>query len=141
MRPLVRSNMLRLLSLALISGFLIAQQPAAPPPAAAQDQQPTFTVGTDYVSTPVLVFDRNNNYVAGIRADQFRLFDNGREQNIQVDVTFTPISLVICVQANSNVQGLLPQVKKIGNLISPLVVGDQGEVALIAYDHRIRVLQ
>jgi len=132
--------MLRLLSLALISGFLIAQQPAAPPPAAAQDQQPTFTVGTDYVSTPVLVFDRNNNYVAGIRADQFRLFDNGREQNIQVDVTFTPISLVICVQANSNVQGLLPQVKKMEPDFAT-GSGDQGEVALIAYDHRIRVLQ
>ncbi len=102
---------------------------------------PTFTVGADYVSTPVLVFDRNGDYVAGIRPDQFRLFDNGKEQNINVDVTFTPISLVICVQANAKVEGLLPQVKKIGNLITPLVVGEQGEVALIAYDHRIRVLQ
>ncbi len=133
--------MLRLLSLALISGFLIAQQPTTPPAADPQDQGPTFTVATDYVSTPVLVFDKSGEYVAGIRPDQFRLFDNGKEQNIQVDVTFTPISLVICVQSNANVQGLLPQVKKIGNLIQPLVVGEQGEVALIAYDHRIRVLQ
>jgi VWFA-related protein len=130
--------MLRIVTLALITGLLIAQQPATPP---AQEQLPTFSVGADYVSTPVLVFDRDDKYVAGIRGDQFRLFDNGKEQNIQVDVTFTPISLVICFQANANVQGLLPKVQKIGNLIQPLVVGDQGEVALIAYDSRIRTMQ
>jgi VWFA-related protein len=39
------------------------------------------------------------------------------------------------------VQGLLPQVKKIGGLIKPLLTGDQGEVALIAYDSRVRRLQ
>jgi VWFA-related protein len=132
--------MIRLISLALFCGFLVAQQPAAAP-AQGQEQLPTFTVGADYVSTPVLVFDRDGKYVAGIRKDQFRLFDNGKEQNIQVDVTFTPISLVLCIQSNANVQGLLPQVQKIGNLIQPLLVGDQGEVALIAYDHRIRTLQ
>jgi VWFA-related protein len=137
--------MFRLVSLALISGFLIAQQPTQPPaaqtPEAEPQDLPRFVTGTDYVTTPVLVFDRNDDYVAGIRPDQFRLFDNGKEQNIQVDVTFTPISLVICIQANSKVDALLPQVRKIGNLITPLVVGEQGEVAVIAYDHRIRVLQ
>ena len=89
----------------------------------------------------MLVFDRNGDYVNGLRPDQFRLFDNGKEQNVQVDVSFVPISLVLLVQANEHVEGLLPQVKRIGNLLAPLVVGDQGEVALIAYDSRIRVLQ
>ena len=31
--------------------------------------------------------------------------------------------------------------KKIGNLIAPLMIGDQGEAAVIAYDSRIRTLQ
>ena len=48
--------------------------------------------------------------------------------------SFMPISLVICLQANSHVQGMLPQVKKIGNLIQPLLIGEQGEAAVIAYD-------
>ena len=65
----------------------------------------------------MLVFDRNGDYVNGLRPEQFRLFDNDKEQNIQVDVTFTPISLVILVQANAHVEGLLPQVSEIGNLI------------------------
>jgi VWFA-related protein len=58
-----------------------------------------------------------------------------------VDEAFYPISLVIAIQANSHAEGLLPQVKKIGNLIKPIIVGDQGEVALIAYDGRVRTLQ
>ena len=51
-----------------------------------------------------------------------------------MDVSFTPISLVICLQANSHVQGLLPQLKKIGNLVKPLLIGEQGEAAVIAFD-------
>jgi hypothetical protein len=49
--------------------------------------------------------------------------------------------MVICLQVNSHVEGLLPQIRKIGNLIQPLVVGEQGEVALLGYDSRIRTLQ
>ena len=159
--------MLRFSLATLLCGLLIAQQPApksnsqpasAPQKGQAQgapkgadqagpeDDFPDqdllrFSVGAEYVVAPVLVFDRDGQYVNGLRPDQFRLFDNGKEQNIQVDVTYDPISLVLCVQANSKIEGLLPQVKKIGNLIQPLVTGEQGEVALVAYDGRIRPLQ
>jgi hypothetical protein len=89
----------------------------------------------------VLVFDRDNNYVNGLQPQQFHLFDNQKEQNISVDVAYVPISMVICLRVNSHVQGLLPQIRKIGNLIQPLVVGELGEVALLGYDSRIRTLQ
>jgi len=92
-------------------------------------------------SSPVLVFDKQGSYVNSIRPDQFHLYDNTKEQNISVDVVYQPISLVIAIQANSHVEQLLPHVQKIGNLITPLLIGDQGEAALIAYDARIRVLQ
>jgi VWFA-related protein len=145
--------MLRLVVVTLLCGLLIAQQSSTPQPPAQQSstaaqppQQPPsdvtrFGTTVDYVVAPTLVFDRDGQYVNGIRKDQFRLFDNGKEQNIQVDETFVPISLVIAIQANSHVEGLLPQVKKIGNLVSPLILGDQGEAAIIAYDSRIRTLQ
>jgi len=142
--------MYRFIFATLLGGLLLAQQSSnqTPPAQAAPQVQAnpdqdllTFRVGAEYVSAPVLVFDRNGDYVNGLRPDQFRLFDNGKEQKVQVDVTYNPISLVLLLQANSHVEGLLPQVKRIGNLIEPLVVGDQGEVALIAYDSRIRTLQ
>jgi VWFA-related protein len=100
-----------------------------------------FRGGVEVVQAPVLVFDRDGNYVDGLQPFQFHLFDNGKEQNINVDVTYQPISLVICLQANANVEGILPQVKKIGSLIAPLLIGEQGEAAVIAFDSRIRTLQ
>jgi VWFA-related protein len=139
--------MFRIAAVTLLSGLLVAQQssnvPQQPPQQVPSQPgtDPRFGTTVDYVVAPVLVFDRDNRYVNGIRPDQFRLFDNGKEQNIQVDETFVPISLVICIQANSHAEGLLPQVKKIGNLITPLIIGDQGEAAVIAYDSRIRTLQ
>jgi VWFA-related protein len=105
------------------------------------DIPPPFRVTTERVVVPVTVFDRNGSYVNGIDPRQFHLFDNSKEQNINVDIAYQPISLVICIQANSHVEGLLPQVQRVGNLIAPLVIGDQGEASVIAYDSRIRTLQ
>src|ERR1035441_1924373 len=126
--------MSRLLLLTFLCGLMAAQE---------QDQTPatTFKSTTEFVQAPVLVFDRDGNYVDGLQPSQFHLFDNGKEQNIQVDVTYIPISLVICLQANAHVEGILPQVKKIGGLIAPMLIGDQGEAAVIAFDSRIRVMQ
>ena len=68
------------------------QQPTAP----AAQPATVFRGGVEVVQAPVLVFDRDGNYVDGLQPHQFHLFDNGKEQNINVDVAYQPISLVIC---------------------------------------------
>src|SRR5690349_12251460 len=79
------------------------------------------------VLAPVTVIDRHGEYINGLQPENFRLLDNNKEQNIKVDVTFQPISLVIAVQANDHVEGMLPKINKIGSMIQPLVIGEQGE--------------
>ena len=142
--------MFRFFALTLVCGLLAAQQSSKsskskqtqPPDEERPQDNLTFYGNVEELVTPVWVFDRNGDYVNDLRPDQFRLFDNGREQSIRsVDVSYTPISLVICIQANSHVQAILPQVNRIGNLIAPLIIGDAGEAAVIAYDSRIRTLQ
>jgi len=115
-----------------------SQQPANQPP---EDQGYRIPVTVNYVQSLVLVFDRDGGYVNNIRPEQFHLFDNNKEQNFQLDVTYTPISLVLLVQSSAHVEGLLPEVNKIGNLIGPQVIGDEGETAVVAFDARIRTLQ
>lgn len=126
-------SMPRLALLTILCGLLAAQQEKAPPTIGR--------VSVENVVAPVVVFDRSGGHVSGLNPDQFRLFDNGKEQNIHVDVSFIPISMVIAIQANSRVEKMLPAVNKIGNLIKPIVLGDQGEAAVVAYDSRIRTLQ
>jgi len=150
--------MLRSPIMMLLAGMLLAQQPAQtpaknPPPSQstpdAQDQGPAqegtpdlrIRVEVQHVLAPVLVYDRDGNFVNGLLPDQFHLTDNDKEQNIHVDVAYQPISMVVMVQANSAVEKMLPTINKIGNMLQPLILGDQGEAAVLAFDHRIRTLQ
>jgi VWFA-related protein len=120
----------------------------AAPAAWAQQQQESLPAGesaqfrttVDVVVAPVTVLDDDDNLVNGLQPHDFRLFDNGKEQDIRVDVAYVPISLVIAIQASSNVEAILPQVQKIGPMIQPLIIGEQGEVAVMAYDHRFRLM-
>jgi len=134
--------MLRSSIVMLVAGMLLAEEPAQnPPPTQEEGTVPRIVVPVVQVLAPVLVYDRDGNFVNGLAPDQFHLTDNDKEQNIHVDVAYQPISMVILVQANSAVEKMLPNINKIGNMIQPLILGDQGEAAVIAFDHRIRTLQ
>jgi VWFA-related protein len=139
-------GMQRILIASLLAGLLAGQQkPPAQQPAAqpepAQEPVVSFRSGVSEVQAPVLVLDRDGQFISGLQPEQFHLFDNGKEQNIHVDVSYLPISLVICIQANQHVESLMPEVRRIGVMIAPVIIGDQGEAAVIAYDSRVRVLQ
>jgi VWFA-related protein len=108
------------------------------PPA---EQQPRFTGGVNEVVTPVTVTDHDGNLVNGLQAYQFHLTDNGKDQDIHVDVSYEPISLVVAIQANQSVESILPQVRKIPELLSQFIIGDEGKAAVMAFDHRLTVLQ
>src|SRR5579862_9165708 len=118
--------MIRILLLTIFCGCLEAQQPA---PAQTEGTLPKLSITVQNVVAPVWVYDEKGNYVNGLRADQFHLYDNGREQNARLDEAFEPISMVILLQANAAVEHMLPMVSKIGNLIGPLIIGDRGEAA------------
>ncbi|HLN02761.1 MAG TPA: VWA domain-containing protein [Bryobacteraceae bacterium] len=124
----------------LAAGQTPAQQPAPETPEATADQP--FRITTHLVQAPVTVIDKHSDsYVDGLQPQDFKLFDNGKEQNIHVDVTFQPISMVIAVQASDQVEGILPKINRIGSMIEPVLIGEQGEAAVMAFDHRFRTLQ
>ncbi len=103
-----------------------------------QAQEPKFSTGTEEVVAPVTVIDkRTKKFVNGLQGKDFTLADNGRQQDIKVDVTYVPISLVVAIQANNMVEPMLPKIKKIGPLLEGLVVGQQGEAAILKFDHRM----
>jgi VWFA-related protein len=128
---------------------LSPQAPAPAPPAVsgaqapAGDEEQTGVIRTtvNVVVTPVTVTDDDGNLVNGIQPQQFHLFDNDQPQDIRVDVAFHPISVVVAVQANSSMESVLPKIQKIGVLLRPIIFGEQGEAAILAFDHRLQVLQ
>lgn len=122
----VKSHLLAL----AVAGTLLAQD-AIPP-----DFRDTVRI----VMAPVTVTDRNGEIVSGLQPKDFRLFDNGKLQNVTEDLTSHPVSLVVVIQSNAVVEKILPQIQKIGSLLQAQVLGDEGEAAIITFDHRIQVL-
>ena len=123
------------------AGALVLAQAPQTPPSADEPPENLFKASTFNIIAPTLVTDKAGNIIDGLQPHDFRLFDNKREQDIHVDVTFLPISMVVAVEASARVDGtILNQIKKLGTLI-PEVAGDHGEVAVMAVDSRLRVLQ
>jgi VWFA-related protein len=108
---------------------------------AAAQEQPAFRTGVNVVVAPTVVTNRSGDYMNGLQPQDFQLTDNGKPQSIRVDVSYVPISLVVAVQANAAAEPVLPKIQKIGSLFGGLVTGEQGEVALLGFDHRIQLLQ
>jgi VWFA-related protein len=109
------------------------------PPKEGEDAK--FGTVTNVVIVPTTVRDRNGDVVDGLQLQDFELYDNNKPQKITADVREEPLSLVVAVQRSSNITEILPKIQKIGSMLNQLLVGQDGEIAIIGFDHRIQVMQ
>ena len=108
----------------------------------ASDEKPDIRVTTNNVLVPTTVLDPDGHgYVNGIIPSEFELFDNDKPQKISAEFTQLPMSVVLVVQANSEIEPVLSKLKKSGILLQGLVTGEGGDVAILAFDHRMQLLQ
>jgi VWFA-related protein len=113
----------------------------APAPSQAQDKEASIRVTTTVVIAPTTVRDKKGNFVDGLQLQDFQLLDNNKAQKLTADVRDEPLSLVVAVQKSTNLNDILPKIQKIGILLSDLMAGQNGEVAVVAFDHRVIVEQ
>ena len=127
-----------------------APEKKAEPPAKTEGTAATpEPIGEDVIRTsvenvlvPTTVFDPDGHgYVNGLSTSDFEILDNGKPQKVVADFTQQPLSVVLAVQANSDVEPLLPVIRKSGILLHGLVTGENGDVAILAFDHRMQLLQ
>lgn len=105
------------------------------------NKQDVIRADVNEVVAPTIVMDKRGNIINGLTLQDFIVYDNDKRQDFKLDVTFQPIDVVVVIQANGVTDEVLPRIKKMGPLLEGLVVGEQGSVAVIAFDHRIRVMQ
>lgn len=140
----MRHALLSSLCAVLACTVAFAQAPGTLDPskeAPKPDQNATFNVGVNVVVVPTTVRDRDGNVVDGLQLQDFELYDNNKLQKITADVRDEPLSLVVAVQRSSNLTDALPKIQRIGTMLNQLVAGQDGEVAIIGFDHRIQVMQ
>jgi VWFA-related protein len=101
----------------------------------------TFSAEINVVSIPVVVTGPGGAYVNGLEKSDFTVIDNDVEQDIlEFDVSFQPISMVICVQTSDRVKSMLGQLKQTAVLFTDAVLGEFGQAAVIGFDSRLKVL-
>jgi VWFA-related protein len=132
----------------------LADKPAKPSPdkpatpetntPASEDAsgRPTFSTVVRRVVVPTTVLDPDGHgYVSGLQASDFELYDNDKPQKVEAELLEQPLSVVLAIQANSEVEEFLPKLKRSATLLHGLVTGTEGDVAILAFDHRMLHLQ
>jgi VWFA-related protein len=112
---------------------------------AASAQQPApIQANVPLVLVPVTVTDRKGTLMDGLSEDDFVVADDGIRQRIHLDTSDTvlaPVSLVVAVQCSGISAAVLAKINRVGGMIQPLVAGDRGRAAVIAFDDEVRVIQ
>jgi VWFA-related protein len=107
---------------------------------AAQGQGLILRVPVRLIVAPTSVTDHSGNFINGLTAADFRLWDNDVPQQVHEDGDFLPISLAIAVQ--SNLKGHdVERIRELGPLLGALVVGVGGEAAICSFDSKLAVRQ
>lgn len=106
-------------------------------PLLAQEKDLVIRTSINVVVAPTTVMNPDGTYVNGLEPRDFRLYDNGKLQEINQDVSFIPISMVVVIQKSAATENVLPALAKMGNMLESLVLGEQGEASVLTFDHRI----
>ena len=112
--------------------------------AGAQLQPPPLQANAPLVLVAATVTDRKGNLIDGLTVDDFIVADDGIRQDIRMDTSDTvlaPVSLVVAVQCSGISAAVLAKINRVGGMIQPLVAGDRGRAAVLAFDDEVRVMQ
>ena len=97
-------------------------------------------VRVNLVTTPVSVFDSEGELVYDLDRSDFEILDNGIPQEIDgFEPTDRELSLVVVIQTSRIIEPLLPRIQNLGLVLSSLILGPEGEVAVIFFSDRVRV--
>jgi VWFA-related protein len=106
------------------------------------DQPAIFMEDINEVTVPLTVRGPKGGYIHDMAQSDFTLFDNGKEQKLtSLDLSFLPISMVICVQTSDRVEGILGDIRKTAYLFTELVLGEHGEAAVLTFDSKVKLLE
>jgi VWFA-related protein len=108
----------------------------------AQDQ--AIKTNVHLVLVPTTVTDKKGMLIDGLHEDDFVVTDDGGRQKIHMDTSDTvlsPVSLVVLVQASGISEPALARIRLVGAMIQPVVIGQRGQAAVIAYDTDVQTYQ
>ena len=95
-----------------------------------QEGVPSYPVGVGAVALDILVTDRDGDFVSGLKANDFRVLEQGVPQQLSFfNADRTPVTVVVLLDSSASVRSHLLSVQKAANrFIDKLERGDQARI-------------
>jgi Ca-activated chloride channel homolog len=120
-----------------------SQSPASQTDAAAAnagDDEEIVKVETNLVTIPVSVFDRNGLYIPNLRQSDFKIFEDGREQEIAVfGTTDKPFTVILLLDTSPSTEYKIDEIRRAAVAFVDQLKS-QDSVMVIEFDSNVHVL-
>lgn len=114
--------------------------PQTDPTASEASDDEVLKVDTDLITIPVSVFDRNGLYIPGLTQDNFKIFEDGKEQEIAYFGTSDkPFTVILLLDTSLSFEDVIDDVKNAAiAFVDQLKPNDS--VMVIEFDGNVHVL-
>jgi len=130
---------LRPLYLALIASLFLSPISVL---SQVQSEKEVVRIETNFVSIPVSVLDKQGRYMPGLKKDDFKIFENGAEQEIAFfEPNEQPFTVMVLIGVSCSMHEYLPDAARAANaFIGQLRPDDRVIVATFSEDALIHVI-
>ena len=105
----------------------------------AEDDE-VLRIETNLITIPVSVFDRNGLYIPGLRQSDFKIFEDGVEQEIAYfGTTDKPFTVVLLIDVSPSTAYRIEDIQR-GAAAFVAQLEPQDSVIVMEFDHNVRVL-
>lgn len=102
-----------LLCFAILTGFAAAQETPQPTPPADEEDNTPVKVDTLLVTLPLTVSDRKGSYIAGLKKENFTIYENGLSQKIELFLNEeAPMNVAILLDTSYSTRDVLDNIQK-----------------------------
>ena len=117
--------------------LLLLFAPLAPRTSPSQGEPPTFSASVNLVKVPISVFDVDGNMVDGLRAEDFRLWEDRAPQEIRsFGLDTYPVSVVLLIDTSPSSRKELKRIRAAATaFVQGLDTGDRFSV--ISFDDEV----
>ena len=104
------------------------------------DENSVLRVSTNLITVPAIVMDRNGRYIANLKKDDFKIFEDGVEQQVSYFASVEkPFTVALLLDVSGSTQYQLAQIRDAANtFVNRLRLNDR--LMVITFDGRINVL-
>jgi Ca-activated chloride channel homolog len=125
----------------VLSGGVNKPLPPPPPlPEKPVEDDEIITIETNLVTMPVSVLDRNGRFISGLRKEDFKIYENGVEQKIDIFASVEqPFTVVLLLDMSNSTQFHINEIQNAAIVfVSQLRSNDK--VMVISFDEEVHVL-